>query len=228
MNITLKVFGVKLGLCMVPKLQNWVKVPQWVCQFEIIDYSSFNLSHLQSIYKDIRCSCASERFPSLRVIPHLIQCKKQKNVQIKCNFTFDSLWHQQPEIICSGGNVRRRSPVSVLCCICVLWWSSNQIEIHMCAPCQQQGRNMAPDYRQVLWNVIPSAAWYSGLRGEALPFAAVWLTHAIPHICSISDCITEGVQTISGIRFARLVGWNKCNGQLISVTGYLCTYLHLQ
>lgn len=140
---------------------------------------------------------------------------------MQSHFIFDSHRRQHPEITCSCGNARRCPPVSILCCLRVIWWSSNQCEIHMCADaCQQQGQNIAPDYWQVLGNVILYCR--SGIqvwqeRGEALPFVRVWRTHAIPHICSISDCISGAVFTSSDIRPDRLLGWDRRYIQIISV-----------
>lgn len=144
--------------------------------------------------------------------------QKIKKKITQSNFIFDSHRRQHPEITCSCGNARRCPPLSVPCCLRVIWWSGNQCEIHMRADaCQQQGQNIAPDYWQVLGNVILYRR--SGIRvwqerGEALPFVRVWRTHAIPHICSISDCISGAS---SDIRPDRLLGWDGRCIQIISV-----------
>ena len=103
----------------------------------------------------------------------------------KCNFIFDSRWRQHPGIICSSGNVRRCPTVSRPGCVRVLWLHSNQCEIHMWDAGQLQGQNIAPDYRQFLWNVIQYCRprWYSGLTAGRRRAA---ICHSVTDTCHSS------------------------------------------
>lgn len=129
------------------------------------------------------------------------------------NFILNTHWRQHPKISCSCA--RKRPPVSTLCCdeaainvkcICAIHASNEGGTLFLITvrPCE-----MSP------------CAGRSGIqlwqeREGALPFVTVWLTHAIPHICSISERLSEGVFS-SHRRLGRSLGWSRCLVYQVSV-----------
>lgn len=119
----------------------------------------------------------------------------------RSNFTSDSHQLQWLEITCSCVNVGKCSPLSLQQYVnYVSMWNSY---VWWCMPAAE--RTFAPDYWHVSLNVMQKhrcniQAWRE--RAEATPFVRVWRTHAIPHICSISDCITEALFAFPDIRKA--------------------------
>lgn len=100
------------------------------------------------------------------------------------------------EFTCSCIHAGRRSLSLQQYVLYVSMWNSY---VRRCVPAAEQ--TFAPDYWHVLLNVMLEhrcsiQAWLE--RAEAPPSG--WRTHAIPHICSISDCNTEAPFTLSDIR----------------------------
>lgn len=78
--------------------------------------------------------------------------------------------------------------------------------VRCCVPAAEQ--TFAPDYWHVSLNVTLEHRCRVQAqleRAEAPP--SVWGTHAIPHICSTSDCITEPLFTRSDIGESILLPW---------------------
>lgn len=118
---------------------------------------------------------------------------------MQSNLISGSQYLQGTEFTCSCINAGRCSPLSLhQYVLCVLVWNSY---VRRCMPAAEQ--TFAPDYWHILLNVMleHGRSIQAQLeRAEAPPSG--WRTprHAIPHICSISDCITEALFALSNIR----------------------------
>lgn len=152
-----------------------------------IDWSSFNLSHLGPFAKTSGAVTHLGDGPQLEDHSSLDFVQRRKQKKRISHFIFSS---QLAPGSWNDWQLWKREEVSnsfhtVL--------HTNQREIHMRDDArQQQGQSAVPDYWQAWWNVTLYCrggiqVWQEG--GEDPPFVRVWRTHAIPHICSISDSI---------------------------------------
>lgn len=83
------------------------------------------------------------------------------------------------------------------------------VELMCAGGCQQAGRPLLLITDMSCLNVMLEHR--CNIQASAAPpFGRVWRTHAIPHICSISDCITQDLLTFSAIANGSCYHSNRC------------------
>lgn len=158
----------------------------------ILAGAAWNAPHWP-VSEDIRCKDSCARFPHVGDRSSLNFTEEIRIITLKImRSKFISGSHQLhwPETPCSCINGGRCSPLSLVLYVsmwnsCVLVdasspadlcsWLLTCLKCHAGTQMQHSGPTAAP------------------------PFGRVWRTHAIPHISSISDCITQDLLTSSAI-----------------------------
>lgn len=185
-------------MLLLQKVWLWTESTADTLKMWILAGTAWNFPHWP-VTEDIRCNDSYERFPqvgdhsSLNFMDKIIR----RRIIMQSHFISDSHQLQWLELTGSCRNIGRCSPLQQYVFYVSVW----NPYVWWCMPAAEQ--TFAPDYWHVLLNVMLEhrcsiQVWRE--REEAPPFVRVWRTHAIPHIYSISDCITEALLTFSDIR----------------------------